>query len=784
MTALIGQSVLRKEDRRLLTGQGRFTDDLVLANQSYAVILRSPHAHAHIRAIDAAHAASAPGVLAILTGRDYTADGLKGLQHGPSGADHFEITKPAFGPEAMPGGPPPLQPPIAVDRVRFVGEAVAIAVATSLEAARDAAELIDVSYEPLSAVTGIRDALAQDAPRLWDDRPDNLLVASSKGDRAGAEAAFARAHRVVRLSSVNQRVSGAPMEPRVAIADYDKAQDRYTIYAVSQGVHRIKFAVSGCLGVAPDRIRVVTGDVGGGFGVRSSAYPEYALLAWAARRVGSPVKWNSTRGEAFLADFQARDVLVEGALALGRDGKFLGLTLDYTANLGAYPVSYAVLNNVTRMAAGVYDIPALHVTVRGVATNTVPMSVYRGAGRPESNFIMERLVDLAADALGIERAELRRRNIIPAAALPYQSPLGHRYDTGDFAANMEAALRMVEWTGFDGRRAAASERGMLRGIGVANYLETPTGFVDERTDITVLPEGRVTAVIGTQATGQGHETSFAQVVADQLGVPLDEVVILFGDTAAAVSGAGTHSDRSMRLGGTILVRASETIIERGKKLAAYGLEAGESDIVFAQGRYTVVGTDRALSLYEVAAIGVDPRTPDALRGPLAATSIVNTRLHAYPNGAAACEVEIDPELGAVRVVRYVTVDDVGRIINPMIVAGQIHGGAAQGIGQALMEQIVFDESGQLLTGSFLDYAMPLAGDLPGFAVAQNSIPAMSNPLGVKGAGEAGVTPATSAVINAVVDALKEFGVKHIEMPATSERVWRAMRSAGSSLRGA
>jgi carbon-monoxide dehydrogenase large subunit len=777
MTALIGQSVLRKEDRRLLTGKGRFTDDLTLPNQSYAVILRSPHAHARIGVIDTARAISAPGVLAILTGRAYEADGLKGLQHGPSGADHFDITKAAFGPETMPGGPPPLQPPIAIDRVRFVGEAVAVAIATSLEAARDAAELIDVSYEPLRAVTGASDALAQDAPRLWDDRPGNLLVTSSSGDRAGTEAAFARAHRVVRLASVNQRVSGAPMEPRVAIADYDIAQDRYTIYSVSQGVHRIKFAVSGCLGVAPDRIRVVTGDVGGGFGVRSSAYPEYALLAWASRRVGRPVKWNSTRGEAFLADFQARDVLVEGALALDRDGKFLALTLDYVGNLGAYPVSYAVLNNVTRMAAGVYDIPAIHVTVRGVATNTVPMSVYRGAGRPESNFVMERLVDLAAEALGVERAELRRRNIIPTAALPYQSPLGHRYDTGEFAANMETVLRMVEWSSFAERRATARAHGMLRGIGLANYLETPTGFVDERTDITVLPEGRVNAVIGTQATGQGHETSFAQVVAAQLGVALDEVAILFGDTDVAVSGAGTHSDRSMRLGGTILVRASDAIIEHGKKLAAHRLEAAESDIDFASGRYTVIGTDRSLSLYEVASIALDPRLPEALRGPLTATSIVTTRLHAYPNGAAACEVEIDPELGAVRVVRYVTVDDVGRIINPMIAEGQIHGGAAQGIGQALMEQIVFDESGQLLTGSFLDYAMPLAGDLPGFAVAQNGIPAESNPLGVKGAGEAGVTPATSAVINAVVDALNEFGVSHIEMPATSERIWRAMRAA-------
>lgn len=779
MTGLIGQSVPRKEDRRLLTGAGRFTDDLNLPLQSYAAFLRSPHAHARLLAIDTGRAAHAPGVLAVLTGRDYVGDGLKNVQHGPSGADHFEITKPAFGPETMPSGPPPSQPPLAADRVRFVGEAVALVVATSLEAARDAIELIDVAYEPLAAVTEVRAAMVPGAPRLWDDRPDNLLVVATQGDRAATDAAFARAHRVVRLPCFNQRVSGAPMEPRVAIADYDAATSTHTIHSVSQGVHRIKFTVAGCLGIAMDRVRVVTGDVGGGFGVRSSVYPEYALLAWAAQRIGRPVKWNSTRSEAFLSDFQARDVLVDGALALDRDGKFLGLTLDYVGNLGAYPVSYAVLNNVTRMAAGVYDIPAIHVSVRGVATNTVPMSVYRGAGRPESNFAMERLVDLAAAELGIERTELRRRNIIPTASLPYQSPLGHRYDTGEFAQNMETVLRMVDWSGFSERRAAANKRGMLRGIGLANYLETPTGFVDERTDISVLPEGRVRAVIGTQASGQGHETSFAQVVAEKLQVPLDQVAIIFGDTAIAVSGAGTHSDRSMRLGGTILARASEAIVERGKKLAAHRLEAAESDIAFIAGRYTVVGTDRSLSLYETAAVALDPRLPEDLRGPLAATSIVNTRLHAYPNGAAACEVEIDPELGTVCVLRYVTVDDVGRVINPMIVEGQIHGGAAQGIGQALMERIVFDPaSGQLLTGSFLDYAMPRAEDLPSFGVAQNGIPAQSNPLGVKGAGEAGVTPATSAVINAIVDALKDFGITHIEMPATPERIWRAIRPAG------
>ena len=772
MTPLIGQPVRRKEDRRLLTGCGRFTDDINLPNQAHAAVLRSPHAHARIRAIETREAAALPGVLAILTGRDYATDGLKAMQHGPSGADHFEVTKPAFGPEAMPFGPPPGQPPIAEGKVRFVGEAVAYVIAETLDAARDAAERIAVDYEVLPAAVDIATALAPNAARLWDERGGNLLVQSQNGDRAAVEAAFARAHKVIRLESQNQRVSGAPMEPRCAIAEYDKASDRYTIHSVSQGVHRIKFTVASCLGVAMDKVRVVTGDVGGGFGVRSSVYPEYAVLAWAAKKIGRPVKWNSSRAEAFLADFQARDVEVEGALALDKDGKFLALQIAYAGNLGAYPVSYAVLNNVTRMAGNVYDILLQHVSVKGVATNTVPMSVYRGAGRPESNFILERMIDLAAGELGIARDELRRRNIIPAKALPYQSPLGHRYDCGAFAENMESVLTLIDWAGFPARRDAAKAKGLKRGIAVVNYLESPTGFVDERSDIRVRAEGRVDAAIGTQASGQGHETAFAQVVADILQIPAERVAVLFGDTAVSVSGGGTHSDRSMRLGGAVLVRASTEVVARAQKLAALKLEVAERDLAYADGRFTVAGTDRSIGLFDLAASAEDPRVPDELRGPLAATSILTTRLHAHPNGSAACEVEIDPELGTVTIVRYATVDDAGRIINPMIVEGQVHGGAAQGIGQALMEQIVFAKDGQLLSGTFMDYPMPHADELPSFVTRQNPVPTDSNPLGVKGAGEAGITPATSAVIGAIVDAL---GIRHLEMPATPERIWRALR---------
>ncbi len=777
MTSLIGVSVPRKEDQRLLTGLGSFVDDLVLPNQAYAVMVRSPHAHARIGVVDAAQAAALRGVLAVLTGRDWAADRLGGIPHQPNGVDHLDLTKPAFSPSAIPHGKLPAHMPVALDIVRHVGEVVALVVAETEAAARDAAERVTIDYTPLPAVADAVAALAPDAPRLFAGRPDNICVAATNGDRDATAAALAGAHRVVRLSSRNHRVCGSPMEPRAALAHYDAADGTYTLHTPSQGVHRHKNALVAIFGAPPERVRVITRDVGGGFGIRSLCYPEYPLVMWASRRLGRPVKWTSTRAESFLSDFQARDFHVEGALALDRDGRFLGLDLDYIGNLGAYPVSFAVLSNLMRMAGGVYDIPAQYVGVRGVVTNTLPVGVYRGAGRPESNFILERLVDMAAAELGLDRADLRRRNLIAAQALPYQSPLGHRYDTGAFAENMEKALRLVDWDGFPARRAAVAGTGRRAGIGVANYLESPTGWPGERTDMSVMAEGRVTAVIGTQASGQGHETSFAQVVATQLQIPIEEVSILFGDSAIAQSGGGSHSDRSLRLGSTVLVRAADAIIERGRGLAAQALEAAPADIVYAEGRFTVAGTDRALGLYEVAALALDPATPAALQGKLAATSEVSQRLHAHPTGTAACEVEIDPESGAVRLVRYVTVDDVGRIVNPMIVEGQVHGGIAQGVGQALLEDCVYDpQTGQLISGSFMDYCMPRADDLPSFKVVGDGIPAGSNPVGIKGAGECGTTPATAAVLNAIVDALGDLGIRHLEMPATAERIWRAVRS--------
>ena len=760
MASLIGERVMRVEDERLLMGRGRFTGDLSLPGQAYAAFVRATHAHARIEAIDTTAARAVPGVLAILTGRDYVADGYRGLNHGPNGVDHLDVTKPAFAPANLPNPDLPLQMPLAVERVRHVGEGVAIVVAETEAAAQEAAERIEVRYAGLPVVTDPLAALAPDAPLLWEGTRGNLFVELANGDRAAVDAAMGEAHRVVRLAAKNQRLCPMPMEPRAAVAEFDPQSGRYTLHSASQGVHRHKMGIVGALGVAPEKVRVVTGDVGGGFGVRSLCYPEYPLLCWAARKVGRPVKWTASRAELFLSDFQARELHAEGALALDRDGRITALALDYVGNLGAVPAYFAVLSNLLRMPGGPYDIPAIHVRVRGVCTNTLPTGVYRGAGRPESCFILERLIDLAAAELGIDRAELRRRNVI--RRLPYASPLGHHYDTGAFAENLESALRLIDWQGFAARRQAAASRGTLAGIAIVNYLELPTGFPIERTDMRVLPEGRVTAVVGTGPSGQGHETSFAQVVASELQIPMERVAILCGDSDVAVVGGGSHSDRSMRLAGTILVRASGDIVEQGRTRAAHALEAASADIVYGDGRYSVVGTDRAIGLFELAA-----------QDPLAATSQISTRLHAHPTGAAACEIEIDPDTGSLRIVRYVTVDDVGRVVNPMIVEGQVHGGIAQGVGQALMESCIYDGGAQLLTGSFLDYTMPRADDLPSFATLSAPTAAESNPLGIKGAGECGTTPATAVLINAICDAL---GARHLEMPATAEAVWRALRA--------
>ena len=761
---LIGERLPRKEDRRLLTGRGRFSDDFNAPGQAYAAFLRAPHAHARILETDVSEAASEAGVLAVLIGRDYAADGLSGLLHYVVPADHLDPSRPGLTDDQISPLPEPL--PIATDRVRHVGEIVAIAVAETREAAIDALERVRVAYEPLPAVTDARAAAEPDAPGVWDG--DNVCLRAEAGDAAATEAAFASAHRVVRIAFHNHRIYGCPMEPKSALGEFDPGSGRYTLHALSQGVHRFKHSIAAALGEEPDSVRIVTGDVGGGFGVRSPCANEYPLLLWAARRCSRPVKWQGSRSDTFLSDFHARDFHTDGAMALDAGGRILAVQIDYLGNLGAFPISFAVLSNLMKMAGPPYEIPAMRVTVRGVLTHTIPVSVYRGAGRPEVTQVVERLIDLAADEAGVDRAELRRRNLISGSALPYRSALGLDYDSGAFDENFGAVLREIDWHGFPARRAAARERSMLAGIGAVTYLESPGAAPYERTDVAVHPDGRVEAVIGTQASGQGHETSFAQVVAETLEIPFERVEIVYGDTDRAVAGSGSHADRSMRLGGTILLRAARRIVEQGREEAARLLEAATADIGYADGRFTVLGTDRSIGLFEVAADTT-----------LAATEEISTRLHAHPNGAVACEVEIDPETGVLALVRYATIDDVGRAINPTIVEGQVHGGAAQGIGQALFEETVYDpESGQLLSGSFMDYCLPRADDLPSFAGRLNDRPTENNPLGVKGAGETGTTPATAVIVSAATDALREYGVAHLEMPLTPERVWRALRGAG------
>ncbi len=762
---MIGERVKRVEDRRLLTGAGRYTANIDLPGQAHVAFVRSPHAHADITAVETTEAASAVGVLAVLTGQDYASDGLGSLFRPGALPDHLDPTQPSLTDDELfaPHG----SLPIVVDRVRHVGEIVALVVAETAAAAVDAAELIVVDCEPRPSVTDARQALTDEAPRVWDNGPaGNLCAEAERGDADLVAAALDEAAHVVRLSLHNQRVHGSPIEPRSALATFDPDTGRYQLSAPSQGVHRFRQLLAMALGVEADAVRVVTSDVGGGFGLRIPCSNEYPLLLWAARRCGRPVKWEGTRSEGFLADVHGRDTHCDGTLALDHDGRILAVHLDYLGNIGAHPLSFAVLSNLLRMAGPPYDVPAMQVRVRGVLTNTAPTSVYRGAGRPQVTFIMERLMDLGADAAGLDRAEIRRRNLITPGSLPYRTRLGLTYDSGTFTDNFEAALRRIGWDSFETRRRRAAQRGKLAGIGIANYLESPAAAPYERTDVTVRADGTVHVVIGTQASGQGHQTSFAQVVAGTLGVPLETIAVRFGDSDEAAGGSGSHADRSMRLGGTILVRACEDLLEQGRLLAATALGCDPAAIVYAEGRF-VADDECSVGLFELAA--------DA---PLVATAEISTRLHAHPNGVAACEVEIDPETGALEVTRYLSVDDVGRAINPMIVEGQLHGGSAQGIGEAVLEEVVHDrDTGQLLTGSFLDYGLPSTTDVPNLESCVVEDPAPSNPLGVKGAGEAGITPAGAVIVSAAVDALRGFGIEHLDTPLTPERIWTAMNEA-------
>jgi len=775
----IGEPVRRKEDLRLITGQGCFSDDVNMPRQVHAVMVRSPHAHARIVAIDIQRALASPGVLAVLTGRDMLADGLQPIAHHPFSLHPAEIRL-----VNKDGSPIFAAPhyPLAHDKARYVGEAVVMVIAETVAAAKDGAELVDVDYAALPAVTNTVAAAQPDAPRVWDEAASNVCVDAEAGDREATETAFARAAHRVRLETWVQRVTGVPMEPRAAVCAYDTATQRYTLHAGSGGAVRLKNDLATVLDVPAQSVRVVMGDVGGNFGTRGMIYPEFALVAWAARRVGRPVKWTCERTEAFVSDYQGRDLAVEAELALDADGNFLAMRSSNIGNAGAHTTNFSPLQKGVEIMSSIYRMPAAHCRARAVVSNTTPTRPYRSAGRPEVMFVMERLIDLAARQCGFDRVELRRRNLISQAELPYTNPFGMIYDSGAYHGVMETALELGDWPGFAGRREDAIRRGRRRGIGVANYVDTATGVPRERAEVTVHPEGRVDIVIGIVSSGQGHETSFAQLVSEWLGVPIATVRIIAGDTDIVKVGGGTHSGRGMRLGSIVIWNSAQRIIEKGTRLAALLLHCEPSEIKFKDGRFTVAGGDRSLGLFEVAAApGLLNDLPDDLRGPLAASSDETVDVASFPYGSHVCEVEIDPELGTVEIIRYAAVDDVGRAVNPLIIDGQVHGGIAQGVGQALLEQCFYEpDTGQLLSGSFMDYAMPRAHNLPFFTTRISEVPCTTHPLGMRPAGEGGTTPALGVVINAVVDALADYGVKHIEMPATPARVWRAIRGDTSA----
>ena len=775
----IGRPMPRFEDLRLVRGGGRYTDDVSVAEQTSAVFVRTPHAHASIVAIDTSAARAHPGVLAVLTGDDYVADGHLGMAHFPNPADANDIKIPTFVPMPERKILDELQLPLAAGRVRFVGEAVAIVVVESLVAARDGAEKVVVEYETLPAVSDVAEALSHDAPTIWPNAPGNLALDNAFGDRAAVEAAIAGAHVVIEQTIRCQRTASAFMEPRSAIGRYDEAAGQYILISGCQGVHRVRHPLADCLKVPQERVRVICPDVGGGFGSRTNLYPEQVAVVWAARRLGRPVKWTGDRHEAFLTDYTARDVVTAARLAFDRNGRMLALDLELTANIGAHTVSYVPLSNGYRVAPTVYDVPVAAVRLRGVMTNTVPTAPFRGAGRPEATAVMERLIDIAAQRLKIDRVKLRQRNLIRHDKLPHRTATGLTYDSGDFAGNLARALECADWKGFPARRKAAKKRGRLLGIGVANYVETPVGMPHERVAVNVSSAGSVDLVVGTQSSGQGHETSFRQVMADQLGVQPDAINFVSGDSATLASGGGTHSDRSMRLAGSLMVETSRTVIDKARRIAAAMLDVAEGDISFADGLFMAPNSNRRLTLFDIAgAIDDLPTLPDDLRGPLRAEATFTGRIPAYPTGAAVCEAEVDPETGTIEIRRYTSIDDGGQPINPLILHGQVHGGVAQGMGQAMMEAAVYEPgSGQLLSASFLDYGMPRADHFPHMEVELTEDPTKGNALRVKGGGEAGITPSSAVLMNAVMDALSGFGIEHIDMPATPQRVWRAIRDA-------
>jgi carbon-monoxide dehydrogenase large subunit len=782
---VIGASVRRKEDARFLTGTGNYTDDLDRPGQAYAYIVRSPHAHARIRKLDVAAAARAPGVVAVLTGKDAEADGLGGLPCG-------------WGITSQDGKPmiEPKWPVVATDTVRYVGDVVAVVVAESASQAQDAGELIDIDYEVRPACVAPETAAARGQPQVHAEAAGNLCFDWVFGDKAATDAAFAKASHVTTLDLVNQRIIPHSMEPRVAVAEYERAGGKLTLYCTCQAPHAMRLLLGAFVLKQPEhKFRVVAADVGGGFGSKIPPYAEYAAVCWAARRLDRPVKWRASRSECFLTDAHGRDHVTKVELALDANAKFTAMRVSTIANMGAYLSAFAPLIPTYLYAtlfAGQYTTPAIFCNVRAVFTHTSPVDALRGAGRPEATYLVERVIDNAARELRMDPAELRRRNFIPKNAFPYQTPVALLYDSGDYGAALDIALKRSDYAGFATRKKQSEARGKLRGIGVATPIEA-TGAAPsqiagqlgaraglyESAEIRFNATGSVTVFAGTHSHGQGHETTFAQLVAGKLGVPIENVEVVEGDTDRATFGMGTYGSRSLSVGGSAIDKAADKIIAKGRKIAAHLLEAAEADIAFANGAFTVKGTDRKIDIGQVAfAAYVPHKYPlTELEPGLDEQAFFDPANFNFPYGAYVCEVEVDRETGAVDVMRFTAVDDVGNVINPMIVEGQVHGGVVHGIGQALHEHAVYDKDGQLLSGSLMDYTLPRADNVPSFDLDHTITPCPFNPLGVKGVGEIGAIGAPAAVLNAVVNALAPLGVTHVDMPATPQAVWKAMQTA-------
>jgi aerobic carbon-monoxide dehydrogenase large subunit len=768
----IGASVPRKEDHRFLTGTGCFSDDIQAPGALVGLVLRSPLPHADISGIDAAAARGAPGVRLVLTAAD-----LDGEITGPipsfSTMPPFDIGRRDGGDAAEAA-----QYPLARERVRYLGEPIAFVVADSMAEAQDAAELIAVDYLPLQAVMEIADALAPGAEQIWPDAPGNVSFDTETGDGAATEAAFAAAHHVSRLTLANNRVVIAFMEPRAGLASFDEANGRLTLQAGCQSAHGMRAGLAGVLGIGEDGLHVVVPDTGGGFGARNGVYPEFLLALVAARRLRQPVKWTESRSEAFLSDFQARDSILHGELALDKEGRFLGLRVHGDWRHGAYLTSrsiWVMAHYISQVLGGGYRIPAGHLSLRGVVSNTTPQGAYRGIGRLEANYVLERLIDQAAKEMDIDPLALRRRNLLEAADLPWRMPGGAVVTSGEFTANLDRAVELAGWSEAPARRKAAAAQGRLYGIGIGMYAENDGSTPTEFAEIAVGGGGRITAFLGTQDFGMGHATMYSQILSDKLGVDFEAIDVVFGDSDRVRRGAGSHGSRSARMGGTAAVLGADKVIARGRDRAAEMLEAAAGDIEFADGRFTISGTDRAVTLFEVAA------SIEGAGGSLAEEADFNVEAEVISNGVHICELTVDPADGTIRLENYSVVADVGRIVNPLIVHGQLHGGVAQGIGQALLERIVYDpDSGQTLTGSLMDYCLPRADDLPTFNIVFNEVVETDNPIGAKGAGESATTGAPAAVMNALADALNSAGADPVDMPATPEKIWRALRDAGNT----